>query len=208
MNQLCRVCGEPAAGFHFGAFTCEGCKSFFGRTYNNIGSISECKNNGECIINKKNRTSCKSCRLQKCIKVGMSKSGSRYGRRSNWFKIHCLLQEQSQGSKPWEEDNNNIVKEAKGGTMWPPRLPLPHHLPLFGFGTPLAPLFLARPPLPMPPPPVSSEDVLRSLGPVQEAPIDLSSRPSGSRERSHPPESSPGTEDKKKTPLDLTCVKI
>ena len=24
----------------------------------------------------------------------MSKSGSRYGRRSNWFKIHCLLQEQ------------------------------------------------------------------------------------------------------------------
>lgn len=27
--------------------------------------------------------------------VGMSKSGSRYGRRSNWFKIHCLLQEQA-----------------------------------------------------------------------------------------------------------------
>ena len=24
--------------------------------------------------------------------VGMSKSGSRYGRRSNWFKIHCLMQ--------------------------------------------------------------------------------------------------------------------
>lgn len=26
----------------------------------------------------------------------MSKSGSRFGRRSNWFKIHCLLQEQQQ----------------------------------------------------------------------------------------------------------------
>lgn len=26
MNQLCKVCDEPAAGFHFGAFTCEGCK--------------------------------------------------------------------------------------------------------------------------------------------------------------------------------------
>jgi len=26
MNQTCKVCGEPAAGFHFGAFTCEGCK--------------------------------------------------------------------------------------------------------------------------------------------------------------------------------------
>ncbi|KAJ8929672.1 hypothetical protein NQ314_017615 [Rhamnusium bicolor] len=70
--------------------------SFFGRTYNNISSISECKNNSECVINKKNRTACKACRLRKCLLVGMSKSGSRYGRRSNWFKIHCLLQEQQQ----------------------------------------------------------------------------------------------------------------
>ncbi|XP_057331380.1 knirps-related protein-like [Microplitis mediator] len=96
MNQQCKVCGEPAAGFHFGAFTCEGCKSFFGRSYNNLSSISECKNGGECVINKKNRTACKACRLRKCLLVGMSKSGSRYGRRSNWFKIHCLLQEQAQ----------------------------------------------------------------------------------------------------------------
>ncbi|XP_012531948.1 uncharacterized protein LOC105834194 [Monomorium pharaonis] len=107
MNQLCRVCGEPAAGFHFGAFTCEGCKSFFGRTYNNLGSISECKNGGVCVINKKNRTACKACRLRKCLMVGMSKSGSRYGRRSNWFKIHCLLQEQSQQAQ------NRLIKDPK-----------------------------------------------------------------------------------------------
>ncbi|KAL1129377.1 hypothetical protein AAG570_013904 [Ranatra chinensis] len=31
MNQQCKVCNEPAAGFHFGAFTCEGCK--FGSVY-------------------------------------------------------------------------------------------------------------------------------------------------------------------------------
>ncbi|XP_004522173.1 zygotic gap protein knirps isoform X2 [Ceratitis capitata] len=96
MNQTCKVCGEPAAGFHFGAFTCEGCKSFFGRSYNNLSSITECKNNGKCVIDKKNRTTCKACRLRKCYAVGMSKGGSRYGRRSNWFKIHCLLQEQQQ----------------------------------------------------------------------------------------------------------------
>lgn len=48
------------------------------------------------MINKKNRTACKACRLRKCLIVGMSKSGSRYGRRSNWFKIHCLLQEQQE----------------------------------------------------------------------------------------------------------------
>ncbi|CAB4059692.1 NR0AN [Lepeophtheirus salmonis] len=40
-NQICRVCDEPAAGYHFGAFTCEGCKSFFGRTCgkSNLNSI-------------------------------------------------------------------------------------------------------------------------------------------------------------------------
>ena len=100
-NQLCRVCDEPAAGFHFGAFTCEGCKSFFGRTSNNQSVIQECKNNYQCVINKKNRTACKACRLRKCLMVGMSKSGSRYGRRSNWFKIHCLMQQAAgQGSQP------------------------------------------------------------------------------------------------------------
>ena len=95
VNQLCRVCDEPAAGFHFGAFTCEGCKSFFGRTCNNQSVIAECKNSYRCVVDKKNRTSCKACRLRKCLMVGMSKSGSRYGRRSNWFKIHCLMQANS-----------------------------------------------------------------------------------------------------------------
>lgn len=43
----------------------------------------------------------------------MSKSGSRYGRRSNWFKIHCLLQEQQQknGAQPGNPAATN------GGSM-------------------------------------------------------------------------------------------
>lgn len=71
-------------------------QSFFGRSYNNLNSISECKNNNQCVIDKKNRTACKACRLRKCVMVGMSKGSSRYGRRSNWFKVHCLIQEKQQ----------------------------------------------------------------------------------------------------------------
>ena len=114
-NQMCRVCDEPAAGFHFGAFTCEGCKSFFGRTCNNQSVIQECKNNYRCVINKKNRTACKACRLRKCLMVGMSKSGSRYGRRSNWFKIHCLMQQASGNSKQSSTSSSStssLVPEA------------------------------------------------------------------------------------------------
>ncbi|XP_017773510.1 PREDICTED: branchpoint-bridging protein-like, partial [Nicrophorus vespilloides] len=99
--------------------------SFFGRTYNNLGSISECKNNGECVINKKNRTACKACRLRKCLLVGMSKSGSRYGRRSNWFKIHCLLQEQQQQHQQQQQQGSAASMVAAANLLRPhPYLPL------------------------------------------------------------------------------------
>jgi nuclear receptor subfamily 0 group A len=41
----------------------------------------------------------------------MSKSGSRYGRRSNWFKIHCLLQEQQNkaNNNSISQNGNNVV---------------------------------------------------------------------------------------------------
>ena len=150
VNQLCRVCDEPAAGFHFGAFTCEGCKSFFGRTCNNQSVIAECKNNYRCVVDKKNRTSCKACRLRKCLMVGMSKSGSRYGRRSNWFKIHCLMQANSNkrpaaASLPppvsshhhqppasaVQTSLHNHENQLPPTMQWPPRLglPTPLHVP-------------------------------------------------------------------------------
>ena len=142
VNQLCRVCDEPAAGFHFGAFTCEGCKSFFGRTCNNQSVIAECKNNYRCVVDKKNRTSCKACRLRKCLMVGMSKSGSRYGRRSNWFKIHCLMQANSNKTRPPSmapaQPPVASVASVTQENQLPPTMRWPHRLPM--------------PPLPVPPP--------------------------------------------------------
>lgn len=186
MNQTCKVCGEPAAGFHFGAFTCEGCKSFFGRSYNNLSSISECKNNGECVINKKNRTACKACRLRKCLLVGMSKSGSRYGRRSNWFKIHCLLQEQQQQQ---QQGNCNIPSSLRN----PQKTPPPHNTH-FGLG------FLGNQPFPPPLlhlPKTKEELMLLSLDDYNKHSVS----PSVSSPESHNSDSSVEVSDARRIPL-------
>ncbi len=158
-NQLCRVCDEPAAGFHFGAFTCEGCKSFFGRTCNNQSVIQECKNNYRCVINKKNRTACKACRLRKCLMVGMSKSGSRYGRRSNWFKIHCLMQQATGAS------SRSI-----------------HHSP-----TPLTPLATSQPQPPPEEPPATSPPPAAGLWRPLDTPSPRPSSVVQHRKSSPPP---------------------
>lgn len=58
----------------------------------------------------------------------MSKSGSRYGRRSNWFKIHCLLQEQQQHQ---QQTNFPIGLPGATNLLRPhPFLPLFRNLPI------------------------------------------------------------------------------
>ena len=49
MNQKCKVCGEPAAGFHFGAFTCEGCK--VSRSFESLTWFNEWKIAGVSLKN-------------------------------------------------------------------------------------------------------------------------------------------------------------
>lgn len=59
----------------------------------------------------------------------MSKSGSRYGRRSNWFKIHCLLQEQQQQQQQQQAGQNNLPPGLK-----PPQKTPPSHHQQLGLG--------------------------------------------------------------------------
>ena len=157
-NQPCQVCHQPAAGFHFGAFTCEGCKSFFGRSKNNQAVIGECKNNYRCVVDKKNRTSCKACRLRKCLMVGMSKSGSRYGRRSNWFKIHCLMQ--ANGNKRGLS-GPTVAPQPQHQPQPPPGLLSPSVGKLAGPENQLPPTLAWPPRLSVPPPLHSYANMLR-----------------------------------------------
>ncbi|XP_037799249.1 nuclear hormone receptor FTZ-F1-like [Penaeus monodon] len=92
MNQQCRVCGEPAAGFHFGAFTCEGCKFVLRATYNNVSSRSGVQERRP--LRHQQETG-QRARPAACASACSShvQERIRYGRRSNWFKIHCLLED-------------------------------------------------------------------------------------------------------------------
>ncbi|KAK6303726.1 hypothetical protein J4Q44_G00261800 [Coregonus suidteri] len=74
----CRVCGDTASGFHYGVHACEGCKGFFRRTMRLKLVYDHC--DLHCRIHKKSRNKCQYCRFQKCLLVGMSRDGTRFGR--------------------------------------------------------------------------------------------------------------------------------
>ncbi|XP_060732971.1 nuclear receptor subfamily 1 group I member 2 isoform X2 [Tachysurus vachellii] len=70
--KLCQVCGDSATGYHFNALTCEGCKGFFRRAMKGTPKF-RCALENKCVITKSNRRQCQSCRLQKCLSIGMLK---------------------------------------------------------------------------------------------------------------------------------------
>ncbi|XP_075706242.1 vitamin D3 receptor [Rhinoderma darwinii] len=70
--RICGVCGDKATGFHFNAMTCEGCKGFFRRSMKRK-AVFTCPFNGDCRITKDNRRHCQSCRLKRCVTIGMMK---------------------------------------------------------------------------------------------------------------------------------------
>ncbi|XP_064595637.1 retinoic acid receptor RXR-alpha-B-like isoform X2 [Liolophura sinensis] len=71
-DKSCLICGDKGSGFHYSAFSCEGCKGFFKRTVQKTLNYT-CKGDGECVINKYTRNSCQHCRFQRCLEVGMKR---------------------------------------------------------------------------------------------------------------------------------------
>ncbi|KAL8608283.1 hypothetical protein ACOMHN_042150 [Nucella lapillus] len=76
---LCQVCSDIANGVHFGVTTCEGCKKFFRRGLKEHHAYV-CKVTGNCTVNPRMRNSCRYCRYQKCLRVGMSREAIKMGR--------------------------------------------------------------------------------------------------------------------------------
>ncbi|CAG9853877.1 unnamed protein product [Phyllotreta striolata] len=71
-KHLCSICGDKASGKHYGVYSCEGCKGFFKRTVRKDLSYA-CREEKNCIIDKRQRNRCQYCRYQKCLQMGMKR---------------------------------------------------------------------------------------------------------------------------------------
>ncbi|CAL2044016.1 unnamed protein product [Caenorhabditis brenneri] len=73
MPSTCDICGLPAHGYHFGAITCRACAAFFKRALLAKRFRKCCKFEDECTdFSGIDSPSCKSCRMKKCLKMGMN----------------------------------------------------------------------------------------------------------------------------------------
>ncbi|CAJ0584454.1 unnamed protein product, partial [Mesorhabditis spiculigera] len=69
-SQVCAICGDKATGKHYGAISCDGCKGFFRRTVRKRHNYS-CRFKRMCIVDKDHRNTCRRCRYDVCMRMGM-----------------------------------------------------------------------------------------------------------------------------------------
>ena len=61
-------------GKHYGVYSCEGCKGFFKRTVRKDLTYT-CRDERNCVVDKRQRNRCQYCRYQKCTAMGMRREG-------------------------------------------------------------------------------------------------------------------------------------
>ncbi|XP_033733856.1 estrogen receptor gamma-like isoform X1 [Pecten maximus] len=106
-NKLCQVCNDNASGFHYGVWSCEGCKAFFKRSIQ--GPVDYvCPATNTCTIDKHRRKSCQACRLRKCYEVGMNKGSQRKDRKS------CLSMGKHTTKRNRADSMDNTVNSTSG----------------------------------------------------------------------------------------------
>ncbi|GAA6088828.1 estrogen receptor 2b isoform X1 [Tachysurus ichikawai] len=95
--HFCVVCHDYASGYHYGVWSCEGCKAFFKRSIQGHNDYI-CPATNQCTIDKNRRKSCQACRLRKCYEVGMMKCGARRERCGYRSSRHRRTTQISDGS--------------------------------------------------------------------------------------------------------------
>ncbi|XP_028996426.1 estrogen receptor 2a isoform X2 [Betta splendens] len=118
--HFCAVCQDYASGYHYGVWSCEGCKAFFKRSIQGHNDYI-CPATNQCTIDKNRRKSCQACRLRKCYEVGMNKCGMRKERgnyRNPQMRRLTRLASQSKLSDPKPAGPaDGLMKQARSPAM-------------------------------------------------------------------------------------------
>ncbi|XP_021093611.1 estrogen receptor isoform X2 [Heterocephalus glaber] len=117
-TRYCAVCNDYASGYHYGVWSCEGCKAFFKRSIQGHNDYI-CPATNQCTIDKNRRKSCQACRLRKCYDVGMIKGGIRKDRRGG-----RMLKYKRQRDD--EERRNEPSGDMRASNLWPSPLVIKH----------------------------------------------------------------------------------
>uniref|UniRef100_A0A914ZBI3 Nuclear receptor domain-containing protein n=1 Tax=Panagrolaimus superbus TaxID=310955 RepID=A0A914ZBI3_9BILA len=120
-HKICAVCGQLGEGWHFGAFVCRPCASFFRRTMAE-NKAYDCRHNNQCPINRESRNCCRSCRLKKCLDSGMKCTPSKPVEQQPSTSPNAVatVSDQSQNS------NSNLFENnpENGGSVGMENLPI------------------------------------------------------------------------------------
>lgn len=82
-------------------YSCEGCKGFFKRTVRKDLTYT-CRDNKDCLIDKRQRNRCQYCRYQKCLAMGMKREGRHPGRAGRHPPPRPgLLVQSPLSTRPW-----------------------------------------------------------------------------------------------------------
>lgn len=119
-TRYCAVCNDYASGYHYGVWSCEGCKAFFKRSIQGHNDYM-CPATNQCTIDKNRRKSCQACRLRKCYEVGMMKGGIRKDRRGGRMLKHKRQRDDLEG-----RNEMGTSGDMRAANLWPSPLVIKH----------------------------------------------------------------------------------
>ncbi|XP_005884798.1 PREDICTED: estrogen receptor [Myotis brandtii] len=119
-TRYCAVCNDYASGYHYGVWSCEGCKAFFKRSIQGHNDYM-CPATNQCTIDKNRRKSCQACRLRKCYEVGMMKGGLRKDRRGG-----RMLKHKRQRDDGESRNDAGSSGDMRAASLWPSPLLIKH----------------------------------------------------------------------------------
>ncbi|KAG1964430.1 estrogen receptor isoform X1 [Pimephales promelas] len=106
-TRFCAVCSDYASGYHYGVWSCEGCKAFFKRSIQGHNDYV-CPATNQCTIDRNRRKSCQACRLRKCYEVGMMKGGIRKDRGGRAIRRERRKSDNEDRDKSYSEQSSRV----------------------------------------------------------------------------------------------------